>query len=64
MVLCLTSCGGCAISGFGRVSLGVGGSILLMCDCIGEKGEDFVGVFDSGVGLGGLGGWSAMVDVA
>jgi len=63
-VLCLTSCGGCAASSFGRDSLGVGGSILLMSDCIGEEEEDFVGVFDRGVDLGGLGGGNGMVVVA
>jgi hypothetical protein len=35
-----------------------------MSDCIGEEEEDFVGVFDRGVDLGGLGGGNGMVVVA
>ncbi len=35
-----------------------------MSDCVGEDEGDFVGVFDKGVGLRGLGGGRGMVVVA
>jgi hypothetical protein len=35
-----------------------------MSDCVGEEEGDFVGVFDKGVGLRGLGGGRGMVVVA